>query len=189
VPLMALALGALAAGFVFAPYFVEEHYAHFWRTALFTLPDNSILAESHATEGHGIQAILIKWLPTLMMLGGFVLAYISYIAAPSIPAWTVRTFKPIHAFLYNKWYFDELYDFIFVRPVRFIARILWVYGDGALIDGLGPDGISAWVVTVAKRAVRLQTGYVYQYAFVMLAGVAVIVTYFAYLFREALFKL
>ncbi len=184
VPLMVLALGALAAGFFFAPYFVEEHYAHFWRTALFTLPDNSILAESHAVE-----LILMKWLPTLMMLGGFVLAYISYIALPAIPGWTVRTFKPIHAFLYNKWYFDELYDFIFVRPVRFIARILWVYGDGALIDGLGPDGISASVVQIAKRAVRLQTGFVYQYAFVMLVGVAAIVTYFAYLFRGALFKL
>jgi NADH-quinone oxidoreductase subunit L len=101
----------------------------------------------------------------------------------------VRNFKPVHAFLYNKWYFDELYDWIFVRPYRFIARILWVYGDGAIIDGLGPDGVSARVVGLAKRAVRFQTGYVYQYAFVMLIGVVALVSYFAYLFHGALFKL
>ena len=117
------------------------------------------------------------------------LAYIAYIAVPALPAWTVRNFKPIHAFLYNKWYFDELYDLIFVRPTRWIARVLWVYGDGMIIDGLGPDGVAARVTGLAKRAVRFQTGYVYQYAFVMLIGVVALVSYFAYLFRGALFKL
>jgi len=101
----------------------------------------------------------------------------------------VRNFKPIHAFLLNKWYFDELYDLIFVRPLHFIARTLWVYGDGAIIDGLGPDGVSARVMGLAKRAVRFQTGYVYQYAFVMLIGVVALVSYFAYLFSGAAFKL
>jgi NADH-quinone oxidoreductase subunit L len=183
-PLLLLAIGALVAGFLFAPYFIEDGYAKFWRTSLFTLPDNSVLAESHAGE-----SLLIKWMPTLMMLGGFVFAYLAYIAVPSLPAWTVRNFKPIHAFLYNKWYFDELYDFMFVRPVRWLARVLWIYGDGVIIDGIGPDGIAARTVAIAKRAVRLQTGYVYHYAFVMLIGVAALVSYFAYLFRGALFKL
>jgi len=170
-PLLLLAIGALAAGFFFAPYFIEELYAKFWHGALFTLPDNAILSESQAAE-----PLLMKWLPTLMMLAGFVLAYWAYIAQPGLPAWTVRNFKPIHAFLYNKWYFDELYDLIFVRPTRWIARILWVYGDGAIIDGIGPDGVAARVTGLAKRAVRLQTGYVYHYAFVMLIGVAAIVS-------------
>jgi NADH-quinone oxidoreductase subunit L len=183
-PLLLLAIGALAAGFFFAPYFIEDLYAKFWHGALFTLPDNAILSESHSSE-----PLLMKWLPTLMMLGGFVLAYLAYIAAPGVPAWTVRNFKPIHAFLYNKWYFDELYDLIFVRPARWIARVLWVYGDGAIIDGIGPDGVAARATGIAKRAVRLQTGYVYHYAFVMLIGVAAIVSYFAYLFRGALFNL
>ena len=184
IPLLVLAIGAIGAGLGFAHYFIDEGYAHFWRASLFTLPDNTILSDSHAVE-----SLLMKWLPTLMMLGGFVLAYAAYIAVPSLPAWTVRTFKPIHAFLYNKWYFDEIYDWIFVRPLRFIARMLWVYGDGAIIDGLGPDGISARVAGLAKRAVRFQTGYVYQYAFVMLIGVTALVSYFAFLFRGALFKL
>jgi NADH-quinone oxidoreductase subunit L len=183
-PLLLLSIGALAAGFVFAPYFIEDLYAKFWHGALFTLPDNAILTESH-TSG----PLLMKWLPTLMMLGGFGLAYLAYIAAPGLPAWTVRNFKPIHAFLYNKWYFDELYDLIFVRPTRWIARVLWIYGDGAIIDGIGPDGVAARATGIAKRAVRLQTGYVYHYAFAMLIGVAAIVSYFAYLFRGALFKL
>jgi NADH-quinone oxidoreductase subunit L len=184
VPLFLLAVGALAAGAVFAPYFIEDLYSKFWRGALFTLPDNSILSDSHAVESP-----LDKWMPTLMMLGGFFIAYIAYIAAPGLPAWTVRNFKPIHAFLYNKWYFDELYDLIFVRPARWIARVLWVYGDGAIIDGIGPDGVSARAVDIAKRAVKFQTGYVYQYAFVMLIGVVALVSYFAYQLLGAQFKL
>jgi NADH-quinone oxidoreductase subunit L len=183
-PLLLLSIGSLAAGVVFAPYFIEEVYAKFWRGALFTLPDNAILSESHNSG-----PLLIKWLPTLMMLGGFALAYLAYIALPGLPAWTVRNFRPIHAFLYHKWYFDELYDLVFVRPTRWIARVLWIYGDGAIIDGIGPDGVAARVTGITKRAVRFQTGYVYQYAFVMLIGVAVLVSYFAYLFRGALFNL
>ena len=70
----------------------------------------------------------------------------------------MRTFKPIHAFLYNKWYFDELYDWIFVRPFKWLARVLWKTGDGRIIDGLGPDGISARVIDITNRVVRLQTG-------------------------------
>ncbi len=184
VPLLVLAIGAIGAGAAFAPYFIEDGYAKFWRAALFTLPDNTVLADSH-----NVESLLMKWLPTLMMLGGFLLAYISYIALPALPAWTVRNFRPIHAFLYNKWYFDELYDLIFVRPTRWIARVLWIFGDGKMIDGLGPDGVAAEVTRLAQRAVRFQTGYVYQYAFVMLIGVVALVTYFAYLFHGAMFKL
>jgi NADH-quinone oxidoreductase subunit L len=183
-PLLVLAIGALGAGFVFADYFIEHGYAEFWRGSLFTLHGNTVLQASEHVESP-----LVKWLPTIMMTGGFLLAYVAYIRETWLPAWTVRNFKPIHAFLYNKWYFDELYHWIFVRPTAWLARVLWIYGDGAIIDGLGPDGVSARVIAITKRAVRFQTGYVYQYAFVMLLGVAAIVTYFAYLFRGALFKI
>ena len=183
-PLLVLAIGALGAGFVFANYFIEHGYAEFWRGSLFTLHGNTVL---EASEHVG--SPLVKWLPTIMMAGGFLLAYVAYIRETWLPAWTVRNFKPIHAFLYNKWYFDELYHWMFVRPTAWLARVLWIYGDGAIIDGLGPDGVSARVTAITKRAVRFQTGYVYQYAFVMLLGVAAIVTYFAYLFRGALFKI
>jgi len=183
-PLLLLAIGALGAGFVFADYFIEHGYAAFWRGSLFTLHGNAILQASE----HEAPPV-VKWLPTIMMAGGFLVAYLAYIRETWLPAWTVKNFKPIHALLYNKWYFDELYHWVFVRPTAWLARVLWIYGDGAIIDGLGPDGVSARVIAITKRAVRFQTGYVYQYAFVMLLGVAAIVTYFAYLFRGALFKI
>jgi NADH-quinone oxidoreductase subunit L len=181
-PLAVLALGALVAGYLAHEYFIGDHYNSFWRSSLFAAPDNHILEAAH----HGPE--WVSWLPTIMMAAGFLVAYLSYIAFPEIPAWTMRTFKPIHAFLYNKWYFDELYDWIFVRPFKWLARVLWKTGDGRIIDGLGPDGISARVIDVTNRVVRLQTGFVYHYAFVMLIGIALITSYFAWLYWAQFWK-
>ena len=86
----------------------------------------------------------------------------------------------LYKFLLNKWYFDELYDFIFVRPAKWIGRFLWKVGDGKIIDGLGPDGVSARVLDVTRNAVKLQTGYLYHYAFAMLIGVAGFITWFMF---------
>ena len=84
-----------------------------------------------------------------------------------------QRFKPIYLFLLNKWYFDELYDVIFVQTLRsWLGRVLWKGGDGAIIDGIGPDGVAARVLDVTGRVVKLQSGYVYHYAFVMMIGVA-----------------
>ncbi len=182
VPLAVLAAGSLGAGYLAKGFFVGEHYSAFWRGALFTGPENHILEEAHHTPE------LIALLPTIMMVAGFALAWFSYIYAPSTPAWAMRTFKPIHAFLYNKWYFDELYDWLFVRPFKWLSRQLWKTGDGAIIDGLGPDGISARVIDITNRVVRLQTGFVYHYAFVMLIGIALIITYFAYVYWALVWK-
>ncbi len=176
VPLMLLALGALVAGYLAKFYFVGDGYDAFWRGSLFTGPDNHILEEAHHSPAW------VVWLPTVMMAGGFALAWLSYIALPRLPAVAMQSFKPIHAFLYNKWYFDELYDWLFVRPFKWLARTLWKTGDGRIIDGLGPDGIAARVSDITARVVRLQTGFVYHYAFVMLIGIALIVTYFAYVY-------
>ncbi len=181
-PLVVLATGALIAGYLGKEFFVGEGYGAFWRGALHTGPENHVLEEAHHTPE------LIAWLPTIMMIAGFALAWFSYIYAPSTPAWAMRTFKPIHAFLYNKWYFDELYDWIFVKPFKWLARTLWKTGDGRIIDGLGPDGISARVIDITNRVVRLQTGFVYHYAFVMLIGVALIVSYFAYIYWAQFWK-
>ena len=85
---------------------------------------------------------------------------------------------PLYLFLYNKWYFDELYDFLFVRPAKWLGHFLWKVGDGKIIDGLGPDGVSAGIVDWTRQVVRLQTGYVYHYAFAMLIGVAILATWF-----------
>ena len=176
VPLVVLAVGAVAAGFAAKELFIGHDYEHFWRKALFTGPENHILHAAH--EGPGWVAMM----PTVMMVLGFALAWVTYIAFPESPKAIMKTFKPIHAFLYNKWYFDELYDWIFVRPMKWLSRMLWKVGDGFIIDGLGPDGISARVLDITNRVVRLQTGFVYHYAFVMLIGIALIVSYFAWVY-------
>jgi NADH-quinone oxidoreductase subunit L len=177
-------LGALFAGYLAYFFFVdaEKSYLGFWRGSLYVSPDNHVLQEAH----HG--PAWVAWLPTIMMASGFLVAYLSYIAFPGTPAWAMRTFKPIHAFLYNKWYFDELYDFLFVRPFKWLARVLWKGGDGRIIDGLGPDGISARVIDITNRVVKLQTGFVYHYAFVMLIGIALITSYFAYVYWAEFWK-
>ena len=84
----------------------------------------------------------------------------------------------LYQFLLNKWYFDELYEVLFVRPAKAIGRFLWKEGDGRVIDGFGPDGVSARVIDAARGVVRLQSGYLYHYAFAMLIGVAAFITYF-----------
>ncbi len=178
-PLVLLAVGALGAGYVFHEYFIGKGYAEFWRGSLFTLPDNKILEEAHHVPGWVVAS------PTIAMAAGFLVAWLAYVARPGIPAWTVHTFGPIHAFLANKWYFDELYDWLFVRPARWLARTCWKVGDGLIIDGLGPNGVAARVIDVTNRVVKLQTGYVYHYAFVMLIGIALLMSYFLYLFLRA----
>ncbi len=101
-----------------------------------------------------------------------------YIRRTDIPAALAKTHSALYQFLLNKWYFDELYDFIFVRPAKAIGKFLWTVGDGKIIDGLGPDGISGQVVVLARRASQLQSGYLYHYAFAILLGVAGFVSYF-----------
>ena len=93
-------------------------------------------------------------------------------AIRSCPSASPSAFAGLYLFLCNKWYFDELYDFLFVRPAKRLGRFLWKTGDGAVIDGLGPDGVAARVIDITSRVVRLQTGYIYHYAFAMLIGVA-----------------
>jgi NADH-quinone oxidoreductase subunit L len=171
VPLMALALGAVLAGVVFYEYFVGHHYEHFWKTALFTGAENKILEEAHHVPK------LVKVLPFIMMSLGFVTAWYFYIRSPETPKRLAKEQELLYKFLLNKWYFDEIYDFLFVRPAKWLGRFLWKKGDGWLIDGFGPDGVSARVVDVTRNVVRLQTGYVYHYAFAMLIGVAALITW------------
>lgn len=170
-PLFVLAAGALVAGIVFYPFFLGGSYDAFWHGAIFTGPQNHILHEMHEVPG------LVVWSPTIAMVIGFVLAWLFYIRQPQRPAQIAARNPGLYKFLLNKWYFDELYDFLFVRSAKAIGRFLWKTGDGKIIDGYGPNGISARVVDVTNRVVRLQTGYLYHYAFIMLIGVAALVTF------------
>jgi NADH-quinone oxidoreductase subunit L len=172
IPLFVLALGSVVAGFVFQKYFIGDAYKGFWGRALFEGKDNHILHAMHEVPPW------VGWAPFGAMAVGFGIAWLYYIKAPWLPQWTARNFRPLYLFLLNKWYFDEIYDWLFVRPVFWISRQLWKTGDGKIIDGLGPDGVAARVLDVTGRVVRLQTGYVYHYAFAMLIGVAFLITVF-----------
>jgi NADH-quinone oxidoreductase subunit L len=115
-----------------------------------------------------------------MMILGFLVAYQFYIRRPELPVALAHSQDLLYRFLLNKWYFDEIYDFLFVRPALWIGRVFWKGGDGFIIDGFGPDGVSARVLDVTRNVVRLQTGYLYHYAFAMLIGVAAAITWFMF---------
>jgi NADH-quinone oxidoreductase subunit L len=178
VPLSVLALGATFAGSTFRYLFIGGGHEVFWRSSLFLGQENHILEEMEQAPA------LVSLSPSLFMLGGVAIAYYMYMVDRTAPARLANAFPAVHRFLVHKWYFDELYDFLFVRPAFAIGRAFWKGGDGAIIDGLGPDGVSARVLDVARSAVRLQTGYVYHYAFAMLIGAAALTTW--YLFNGAM---
>ncbi|UKJ72954.1 NADH-quinone oxidoreductase subunit L [Azospirillum brasilense] len=172
IPLAVLALGALFAGFGFHELFIGHSMEHFWGKTILVLADNnSIEAAHHHTPGW------VKLAPLVVGLIGIALAYIMYMAMPGLPEKVAGTFRGVHQFLYNKWYFDELYDRLFVRSAKYLGYGLWKSGDGAVIDGVGPDGIAAATRDVAARASRLQSGYVYHYAFAMVIGVVLLVAW------------
>jgi NADH-quinone oxidoreductase subunit L len=174
IPLGFLAAGSILAGFPFRDIFVGHGVGEFFRESLKFGPNNHVLEEMHHIPE------LIGYLPTAMMALGFVIAWIFYIRRPELPAELARQHEPLYRFLLNKWYFDEIYDVLLVRPTLWLGRILWKYGDGWVIDGWGPDGISARVLDVTRGAIRLQTGYLYHYAFAMLIGVAALITWFMF---------
>jgi NADH-quinone oxidoreductase subunit L len=169
VPLGILALGAVFAGMAFFHYFVGEGAHQFWLASLF-VPSG---AETELP-------LWVEFAPLTVTIIGFAIAYYYYILHPDLPRKLAARRGLLYLFLFNKWYFDELYDFLFVKPAFWIGRFLWKKGDGMIIDGLGPDGISARVLDAARGAVRLQSGYLYHYALAMLLGVVVLATWFAY---------
>src|SRR4051812_14294738 len=177
VPLLVLAVGAVVAGIAFAPYFVGEKMHEFWGEALFFAPDNHVPHEAHDVP------TWVALLPLLAGLIGIGFSFIAYMKRTDLPAKMAAAFGPIYTFVYNKWFFDELFDATLVNPAKALGRILWKGGDGAIIDGLGPDGISKVTVNLAGRASKLQTGYVYHYAFAMMIGVVALVSWYLFAFR------
>jgi len=172
VPLAVLAAGALLAGLLFRGAFIGEHADAFWKGALFFGPENHVMEEMHHVPG------IVAFLPTIMMALGFGVAWYMYMVDQTSPATMAAQHPILYRFLLNKWYFDELYDTLFVRPAMRLGRFLWKTGDGRIIDGLGPDGVSARVLDITRGVVRVQSGYLYHYAFAMLIGVAALVTFY-----------
>ncbi len=171
-PLAVLAVGALFAGAIFDEYFIGAHSAAFWHGAIAAIAGNGLKPMPSEFPAW------VELTPVVLTAIGFLIAFYYYILHPALPAKMAARRGLLYLFLYNKWYFDELYNFLFVRPALWLGRVLWKVGDGRVIDGLGPDGISARVLDATRGAIRLQSGYVYQYAFVMIVGVVALATWF-----------
>ncbi|MGA2311908.1 MAG: NADH-quinone oxidoreductase subunit L [Xanthobacteraceae bacterium] len=174
VPLAILAIGSIVAGWPFLSFFTGHGAEEFFRESLKFGSGNTVLEDMEHLP------LLTSLAPTIMMVGGFLVAWQFYIRRPDLPAALARNQPVLYRFLLNAWYFDRIYDFLIVRPTMRLGRFLWKGGDGFVIDGFGPDGISARVLDVTRNVVRLQTGYLYHYAFAMLIGVAAFVTWFMF---------
>ena len=172
VPIGILAAGSILAGFPFKELFAGHGVEEFFRDSIKMHP--GIIEEMHHIPK------TIAFLPTVMMVLGFLVSWLFYIRRPYLPVELANQHQMLYQFLLNKWYFDELYDYIFVRPAKWLGYFLWKKGDGYVIDGFGPDGISARVLDVTRNVVKVQTGYLYHYAFAMLIGAAGLITWFMF---------
>ncbi|MDZ7627234.1 MAG: NADH-quinone oxidoreductase subunit L [Parvularculaceae bacterium] len=196
--LVPLAVGALFAGMAFYGSFVGPGADKFWNGALYSAaktehgsaeahgdasshgkataaPGNNAAAEDHGGEHHTPSWVL--WAPFIAMVTGTFAAFYQYMRGNPLRPGLLRPGGMIYGFIKNKWYFDEIYDFMFVRPALWFGKFLWTEGDGKTIDGIGPDGVAGAVAQGAKRIVKVQSGYMYHYAFVMLVGIAALVTF------------
>ena len=167
IPLGVLSIGAVLAGQIFAPTFLDD--AAFWGSSIFY--NEPLIHAMHNVP------YLVKYAALIVMVIGLVVAWYAYIKDTSIPAKTAEQLGPIYRFLYNKWYFDELYHYLFVVPAFWLGRQFWKIGDVGTIDRFGPNGI-AWVVEKGSVGARkFQTGYLYSYALVMLLGLVAAITW------------
>ena len=169
IPLVVLSMGAVFAGYLFNHSFITAGEGAFWKGSI-AFSEELIHAAHHVP-------LWVKWAPFTVMITGFVIAWYGYIRNPRFPAAFVEQFSVIHRFVYNKWYFDELYDFLFVKPAFWLGRQFWKIGDIGIIDRFGPNG-AAWVVARGTGyARRIQSGYLNSYALVMLLGLVAAVTW------------
>ena len=173
-PLLFLAGGALFAGWLGYDLFVGHANHEFWGHAILTTEHHPALENAHHVPEW------VALLPTVVAVSGIALAYLFYAIAPGLPVALAGALPGVYRFLLNKWYFDELYDAMLVKPAFKLGRGLWQGGDGALIDGVGPDGVAAATRAIARKVAAAQTGYLYHYAFAMLAGVAGLVTWYIF---------
>jgi NADH-quinone oxidoreductase subunit L len=152
----------------------DEHHEEMTFGAIYMGADNHVMDDAHHVHS------LVKWSPFIAMLLGFITAFIFYIRNPKLPEWFAETYRPIYLFLLNKWYFDEIYDVIFVKPAQAIGRFLWKRGDENVIDGT-INGIAMGIVPFFTRlAGRAQSGYIFTYAFAMVIGIVVLITWMSF---------
>ena len=173
IPLGLLAVGAVFAGILGLPMVADD--MAFWGGSIAMVQQPNIIEEAHHV------GLFIKILPILCGLVGIGLAYLFYMQNPDLPRQLAAKVQGVYQFLLNKWYVDELYDYLFVNPAKRLGTMFWQGGDVGIIDAFGPNGVAATALNVARRATMLQTGYVYHYAFAMLIGIAALVTWYLFL--------
>tara|TARA_A100001234_G_scaffold44690_1_gene37014 strand:+ start:291 stop:2219 length:1929 start_codon:yes stop_codon:yes gene_type:complete len=171
-PLFILSVFTIFSGVFFVDYFMYHDYQYLWQSSIYLSENNHVIESIHYVPKW------VKYSPLVMMVIGLITAVIFYLLYPKVPKFLSSQFNPVYKFLLNKWYFDEIYEFIFVRNISRIGNFLSNFGDKRIIDGLGPDGISLRVMDIAKQISRIQTGYIYHYAFAMLIGLMLFITYF-----------
>ncbi len=167
IPLIFLSLGAIFSGYFFKSTFIGHHSNDFWQASIFFL--NEIK--------HEAIPLWFLLLTPILVLFSIPVAFYLYILNPKVLEDFKNTNVPLYNFLLNKWYIDELYEKVFVNPAKKIGSFFWKKGDIGIIDRFGPDGISKLIKNISNKTGRLQTGFIYDYAFVMLLGLSVLLTY------------
>jgi len=166
-PLIILAVGSIFAGYCFKEMLIGHESKEFWQSSIF------FLKEIYHDE---IPIWLLLITPILVVLA-IPISYYFFIKNTKILETLKTSYKKVYNFLLNKWYIDEIYDYIFVNPLKKLGLIFWKKGDQGTIDRFGPDGISKLIKSISNKTVQFQTGYLYDYAFVMLIGLSVLITY------------
>ena len=167
IPLIILSFGAIFSGFYFKDIFIGNSSINFWQESIFFLN----------YESHDHIPLWLLIITPLIIIVSIPITYRLYIKDTNFLTGFKKTNLPLYNFLYNKWYIDELYDLIFVNPIKKLGLFLWRKGDENTIDKFGPNGISNLVKNLTNKAVKFQSGYIYDYAFVMLIGLSALITY------------
>ena len=171
IPLFVLALGAIFSGWYFYYDFVGYNWKEFWGNSIFISEKHKAFKLAHYVP------LWVKYLPIFLAILGILCAYLFYILNPNLPKILSKKFSPIYNLFYNKWYFDELYDYFFVKSFIKFGNFFWKKGDEGTIDRFGPNGISNLVKNISSKSIIIQSGYIYHYAFAMLIGLVVLITW------------
>ena len=170
-PLFILAFGALFSGWFFYENFVGHHWHEFWGHSIYIAETNKAMKLAHYVPKW------VKYLPVFLAVLGILSAYVFYLLIPSLPSLISKTFSPLYNLFFNKWYFDEIYNYLFVKSFVKIGIIFWKKGDENTIDRYGPNGVSKLVKNISSKSIIIQSGFIYHYAFAMLIGLVVLLTW------------
>ena len=171
IPLFVLALGAIFSGWYFYSDFVGYNWNEFWGNSIFISEKHKAFKLAHYVP------LWVKYLPIFLAILGILCAYLFYVLNPNLPKILSKKFSLIYNLFFNKWYFDELYDYLFVKSFIKFGNFFWKKGDEGTIDRFGPNGISNLVKNISSKSIIIQSGYIYHYAFAMLIGLVVLITW------------